>query len=132
MILMFIVSNGDELIGTVADEEVNTKEFYNIEEPMYVMDSANGMRLRKTLLLSADSVLTIPAKHIISYYKPSEVMELYYHRAVEYHQRFTQEDINNQITYAITELENTIKEEEARASKLKDVVAKIMGERTVH
>lgn len=116
MIKIFILTNCDEIIGYVEDTiDFSTDEYYNIVNPMYLRDDygkGGSMRLRDAMMLSSDDMLTIPRRHVITYYNPSASMERYYHAAAKYSTEITKKEINSQVRNAATQLEESLEEEQ--------------------
>lgn len=121
MIKIFKLTNGNEIIGDISEEELTSNEYYNIVNPMLIVGDEDygygGMRLRDALLLSDEDMLTIPAKHCIMYYNPSKVFSEYYELARVHYRINTKKDIEQQIREATFDLAEHIKERDRRMSR---------------
>lgn len=109
-----ILMSGDEVIGDVAvfDDHI---EVYN---PMYIIDSEAGMKLRDALILSDQDKLLFKMKDIITLYKPVDILVDYYRKAIEYSNLYTRKATQKQIKYAIEDLDEMVQEENALKSVL--------------
>lgn len=133
-VYVFKLTNGDDVIGSVEGSVLPNEEFYNIVDPMTIVGARDeaglmGMRLRATLLLGSEDVLTIAGKHVITYYKPIPQLAEYYQRATEYATKFTRPLIHEQIELAIREINRDLKEEEEiqeEAESIGDIVSRIV------
>ena len=132
MIKIFKLSNGNEIIGEITEEELTSKEYYNIVSPMLIVGADDdygygGMRLRDALLLSDEEILTVPAKHCIMYFSPSKVFSDYYQLAKTHYRINTKKDIEQQIREATFDLAEHLKEREMRKSQstFQDVLSKL-------
>jgi hypothetical protein len=131
MIKIFKLTNGNEIIGEVSDEELTSNEFYNIMNPMLIIGADDdygygGMRLRDALLLSDEELLTVPVKHCIMFYNPSKVFREYYEVASVHYRSNTKKDIEEQIREATADLVDTLKGTDRRVAKsLQDILTKL-------
>ncbi len=131
-VYVFKLTTGDDIIGVLENSPLTNDEYYNIIDPMNIVgardDSGSmGMRLRDTLLLGSDNMLTIGNKNVLTYYEPIPQLANYYKRAYEYAKRFTKPIITEQIEMATKELEQDILEEEEQSEKLVDVLRRMSG-----
>lgn len=131
MIKIFKLTNGNEIIGEVTEEELTYGETYNIVNPMLIVGADDdfgygGMRLRDALLLSDEELLSVPAKHCIMYYSPSKVFLDYYKLARTHYRTNTKKDIEQQIREATFDLAEHMKEKERRHDRsFKDILTKL-------
>ncbi len=136
MIKIFKLTNGNEIIGEITDEELTLNEYYNIINPMLIIGADDdygygGMRLRDALLLSDDDFMTIPAKHCMMYYSPSRVFVEYYQLANKHYKTNTKRDIEQQIKEATTELgqymnDRTVDPRKARSlDRIMDILSEL-------
>lgn len=130
MIKIFKLSNGNEIIGEVAEEELTNNEFYNIMNPMLIIgaddDYGGGMRLRDAMLLSDEELLTVPVKHCILYYSPSKVFSEYYEIARVHYRINTKKEIEEQIRESTSDLAEHLQEKERRINKsLRDILTRL-------
>lgn len=132
MIKIFKLTNGNEIIGEITEEELSNNEFYNIMNPMLIIGADDdyghgGMRLRDALLLSDEELLTVPAKHCIMFYNPSKVFRDYYELARIHYRTNTKKEIEEQIQEATADLADHLREKERRVNKsLQDILIKMM------
>jgi hypothetical protein len=113
MIYIFKLISGEELIGAF-DSDDNT-EFYNIASPMTIVDGIDEyggviMKLRDGMMLSDESLMTIPKKSVITYYEASKVMDTYYQKAIVYAKQYTKKKIERQIKEATEQLDDAMSE----------------------
>lgn len=131
MIRIFKLTNGNEIIGEITEEELTSNEYYNIVNPMLIVGADDdygygGMRLRDALLLSDEDILTVPAKHCIMYYTPSKVFTNYYELARVHYRTNTKKDIEQQIREATFDLAEHIKEKDRVTTRsFQDVLSKL-------
>lgn len=133
MILIFKLTDGQEIIGEIDETLLTTSEYYTIVDPMSIMDSTaymeeagyGGMRLRDTLLLSDDESITIPSKFCITTYNPSQSLVSYYTKARLYYKKYTKKDIDRQIEEAAADMEQSIHERETSAKTIADILSKL-------
>lgn len=133
MILIFKLTDGQEIIGDIDETLLTTSEYYTIVDPMSIMDSTaymeeagyGGMRLRDTLLLSDDESITIPSKFCITTYNPSQSLVSYYTKARLYYKKYTKKDIDRQIEEAAADMEQSIHERETSAKTIADILSKL-------
>jgi hypothetical protein len=91
MIYVFKLISGEEFIGALdGDDEFpdNQMEFYNIASPMAIVDGYDEygtvtMKLRDGMMLSDDSLMSIPSKAMMTYYPASKTMVEYYQKAID-------------------------------------------------
>jgi hypothetical protein len=130
MIKIFLLTNSEEVIGFIEEPiEIATCEYYNIVNPMYIRDDymkGGSMRLRDAMMLSSETLMTIPRKHVVSFYTPSAAMERYYHAAVKYATEITKKEIDSQIRHAVSHLEDALEEE--RQSGLSELLKRLSPE----
>jgi hypothetical protein len=113
MIYIFKLISGEELIGAIDSED--TTEFYNIASPMTIVDGIDEyggviMKLRDGMMLSDESLMTIPKKSVITYYEASKVMDTYYQKAIVYAKQYTKKKIERQIKEATEQLDDAMSE----------------------
>jgi hypothetical protein len=113
MIYIFKLISGEELIGAIDSED--TTEFYNIASPMTIVDGIDEyggviMKLRDGMMLSDESLMTIPKKSVITYYEASKVMDTYYQKAIVYAKQYTKKKIERQIKEATQQLDDAMSE----------------------
>jgi hypothetical protein len=113
MIYIFKLISGEELIGAIDSED--TTEFYNIASPMTIVDGIDEyggviMKLRDGMMLSDESLMTIPKKSVITYYEASKVMNTYYQKAIVYAKQYTKKKIERQIKEATEQLDDAMSE----------------------
>lgn len=133
MILIFKLTDGQEIIGEIDETLLTTSEYYTIVDPMSIMDSTaymeeagyGGMRLRDTLLLSDDESITIPSKFCITTYNPSQSLVSYYTKARLYYKKYTKKDIDRQIEEAAADMDQSIQERESSAKTIADILSKL-------
>lgn len=133
MILIFKLTDGQEIIGDIEENLLTTAEYYTIVDPMTIMDSTaymeeagyGGMRLRDTLLLSDDDSIVIPAKFCITTYNPSQSLVSYYTKARLYYKKYTKKDIDRQIEEAAADMEQSIHERETSTKTIAEILSKL-------
>jgi hypothetical protein len=113
MIYIFKLISGEELIGAFDSED--TTEFYNIASPMTIVDGIDEyggviMKLRDGMMLSDESLMSIPKKSVITYYEASKVMDAYYQKAIVYAKQYTKKKIERQIKEATEQLDDAMSE----------------------
>lgn len=125
MIYIFKLSTGEEVIGSM-DYKPYTYDYFNIDNPMQIVGGItdSALRLRNMLLLSCETMISIPAKHVITSYDPSQAVVDYYEKAVKYHDYYTKKDIDLQIKQASKLLESEIKREQDRPSGFSMTISK--------
>jgi hypothetical protein len=114
MIYVFKLISGEEFIGALdGDDEnpSNTVEFYNIASPMAIVDGYDEygtvtMKLRDGMMLSDDSLMSIPSKAMMTYYPASKAMTEYYEKAILFAKKYTKKKIEKQIKDATQELDD--------------------------
>ena len=133
MIKIFKLTNGNEIIGKITEEELTSNEYYNIVNPMLIVGGDDeygygGMRLRDALLLSDEDFLSVPAKHCIMYYNPSKVFSDYYELARVHYRANTKKDIEQQIREATQDLAEHMREKEHKVNRsFQDMLSKLDG-----
>lgn len=133
MILIFKLTDGQEIIGDIEENLLTTAEYYTIVDPMTIMDSTSymeeagygGMRLRDTLLLSDDDSIVIPSKFCITTYNPSQSLVSYYTKARLYYKKYTKKDIDRQIEEAAADMEQSIHERETSTKTIAEILSKL-------
>jgi hypothetical protein len=118
MIYVFKLISGEEIIGAFDDDDETPDkdmEFYNIACPMSIVDGYDEyggvtMKLRDTMLLSDDNLLSIPNTAIITYYPASKIMIEYYKKAIIFAKKYTKKKIERQIKEATEQLEEAMAE----------------------
>jgi hypothetical protein len=133
MILIFKLTDGQEIIGDIEENLLTTAEYYTIVDPMTIMDSTaymeeagyGGMRLRDTLLLSDDDSIVIPSKFCITTYNPSQSLVSYYTKARLYYKKYTKKDIDRQIEEAAADMEQSIHERETSTKTIAEILSKL-------
>lgn len=133
MILIFKLTDGQEIIGDIGENLLTTAEYYTIVDPMTIMDSTaymeeagyGGMRLRDTLLLSDDDSIVIPSKFCITTYNPSQSLVSYYTKARLYYKKYTKKDIDRQIEEAAADMEQSIHERETSTKTIAEILSKL-------
>lgn len=133
MILIFKLTDGQEIIGDIEENLLTTAEYYTIVDPMTIMDSTaymeeagyGGMRLRDTLLLSDDDSIVIPSKFCITTYNPSRSLVSYYTKARLYYKKYTKKDIDRQIEEAAADMEQSIHERETSTKTIAEILSKL-------
>lgn len=113
MIYIFKLISGEELIGAFDSED--TGEFYNIASPMSIVDGFDEyggviMKLRDGMMLSDESLMSIPKKFVITHYEASKIMENYYQKAIVYAKQYTKKKIERQIKEATEQLDDAMSE----------------------
>lgn len=113
MILVIKLISGEEIIGEL--ESVPDTQFYNISNPMSIVDGYDEygtitMKLRDAMLLSDETLITIPEKSVITYYPASEIMIKYYRKAVIFAKQYTKKKIEGQIKEATVQLDEYMSE----------------------
>ena len=68
------------------------------------------MKLRDGMMLSDESLMSIPKKSVISYYEASKVMDTYYQKAILYAKQYTKKKIERQIKEATEQLDDAMSE----------------------
>lgn len=136
MITVFKLSNGEDMIGDV-EEPLTSVEFYNIINPMLIVGARDvygegTMKLRDALLLSDEGMMTIPSKHVITYYKPSIAMAAYYTQAVAYSTKCTRPEIAKQIDEATQDLSTAMEAEERAARSLASLLMQMQQGKKPH
>lgn len=127
MIVIFKLTTGEEVIGrTLSDPK---DEWINIEDPMYIVgvredDRVSGLRLRDAVMLSSDTFLTIPSKHIITWYEPNSMLTSYYNKAIVYNTTYVRPSIDTHIHYAIEDMDERMVSEEKAAKILTEMLLK--------
>jgi hypothetical protein len=130
MILIFKLTDGQEIIGDIEENLLTTAEYYTIMDPMTIMDSTaymeeagyGGMRLRDTLLLSDDDSIVIPSKFCIT---TSQSLVSYYTKARLYYKKYTKKDIDRQIEEAAADMEQSIHERETSTKTIAEILSKL-------
>ena len=133
MILIFKLTDGQEIIGEIEESLLTNSEYYTIVNPMSIMDSTSymeevgygGMRLRDTLLLSEDESITVPSKFCITTYNPSQSLVTYYTKARVYYKKYTKKDIDRQIEEAAADMEQAILDRESPAKTIAEILSKL-------
>ena len=118
MIYTFKLISGEEIIGALDckdDISINELEYCNIVNPMHLIDGFDQygnvtMKLRDTMLLSDETMMTVPSKYIITYYPVTKIMEEYYKRAVIFAKEHTKKKIEKQIKDSTEELKEYMSE----------------------
>ena len=118
MIYVFKLISGEEFIGALdGDDEFpnNQMEFYNIASPMAIVDGYDEygtvtMKLRDGMMLSDDSLMSIPSKAMMTYYPASKTMVEYYQKAIVFANTYTKKKIERQIKEATQELDQHMSE----------------------
>lgn len=118
MIYVFKLISGEEFIGALDNDDENpsnTVEFYNITSPMAIVDGYDEygtvtMKLRDGMLLSDESLMTIPSKAMMTYYPASKVMMEYYQKAILFAKSHTKKKIERQIKEATEQLDDVMSE----------------------
>lgn len=117
MIYVFKLISGEEFIGAFdsGDETPKNVEFYNIASPMAIVDGYDDygsvtMKLRDGMLLSDESLMTIPSKAMMTYYPASKVMVEYYQKAIVFASQYTKKKIERQIKDATQQLDEHMSE----------------------
>ena len=118
MIVVLKLTNGEEIVGCVENDDVpvHQLELINLLDPMYIVDQKDEvghsvMRLEDALLLSDDEYLTFKQKDVITYYKPAPKLCDYYSKASVYAKNYAKPRLHKQITGAIRELETIMNEQ---------------------
>lgn len=111
MIYVFKMLGGADYIGRLAAEPNFEQGFVELEDPMEIEKSAEGMRLRDVLLFGRGDSLKFKLQHIITYYSPSEKMVNYYNRATVFSKNYTKPAIEEQIQTAMDELDDIMRED---------------------
>lgn len=132
MIIIVKLITGEEVIGEIENNQLTYEEYYNIINPMVVTNARDdqgyvGMRLRDFLILSKDDVLTLPSKHVIAAYRPSDAMTEYYIKASYYSINYTKPLIDDQIKNATYEMDRSIEEEKAAMKEYTERLMKAAG-----
>jgi hypothetical protein len=86
MIKVLNLINGEEIIGDVNEDDVSE---YSISYPFYMTivddtDQGTGVRMDYVLAFSKQTSVQIRKTDVLYSYIPSDRMEKYYHRLVEY------------------------------------------------
>jgi len=118
MIYVFKLISGEEFLGALDSDDENpssTVEFYNIISPMVIVDGYDEygtvtMKLRDGMLLSDETLLTIPSKAMMTYYPASKAMTEYYEKAILFAKNYTKKKIERQIKDATQELDQHMSE----------------------
>jgi ribosomal protein L31E len=118
MIYVFKLISGEEFIGELESDDENpsnTVEFYNIISPMAIVDGYDEygtvtMKLRDAMLLSEESLMTIPSKAMMTYYPASKSMTEYYQKAIVFAKNYTKKKIERQIKEATQQLDEHMSE----------------------
>ena len=134
MIVIVKLTTGQEIIGEIDDEALTLDDlYYNIENPMTFVGiedtGVSSLRLRDVMLLSDESMITIPTKHIITHYAPSKVLSEYYLKASSYAASHTRPADNNLIEAATQDIDSIIKEEHDSARAFTDMLVRASGTR---
>lgn len=127
MITIFKLTTGEEVIGRTFSDM--TDEWINIEDPMYIVglreeDRVLGLRLRDAVMLGSDTLMSLPAKYIITTYEPNDMLIAYYNKAIVYNTTYARPSIGMHIQYAIEDIEERMKAEETAAKVLTDMLLK--------
>lgn len=121
--------NGDEIIGKPDGGTVVDGDFYNIINPMLIVseseDYGGAMKLKDFFLLSDEEMLTIPSKHVIVSYKPSDSMSEYYDKAIIYARTYTKVMTDEQIRRAATEIDDMTTNKNQRSRDLTEILMKL-------
>lgn len=117
------LNTGEDIIGQIDIDLLTYDGFCNIITPMTIVGMRDdhghmGMRLRDTMMLSADGNLVIHTSTVSSFYVPSDPMVQYYKAAVTFAMKYTRAAIEEQIKMAVKDLEQTMHEEQDAAEKL--------------
>lgn len=129
MIYIFKMTSGEDVMGKIETNLLPEDEYYNIIDPMTVIgmrdETTAGLRLRDTLLLGVDNVLTVHVEHVLSYYQPSPQLAEYYEVASKYAKKYTRPAIQEQIIYATKEMEQEY--DEQNIDQLGEMLRKFSG-----
>lgn len=126
MIKIVRLVTGEELIGDV--EEVGYFS-YSITRPMLIVQGTFAsyevaMKLTDYLLFSSEKTITIPAKSVVTQYKPLDSFEKYYITCIEYNDRVTKPAIKEQATFAASELKYVLDEDAKTLNSFTDLLVK--------
>lgn len=131
MIVLRLI-NGENIICRI-DVDVNSLEdldacnYITVYDPMSIDRDEEGMKLRDCLMLSQDDKLIIRANDIITLYTPAERLVEYYTKALVYSKGFTKPMVNEQMKYAIDDLDEAMSERENESNRLVRLLMKASG-----
>ena len=101
MISIIKLTSGEEIIAEFETDDIQSLESFNAIYPMIILGDVDGsMRLRSLTLISKDTMIVFPQKHVMTHYLPSAAMEEYYVSAREYSATHTRKSVDTQITSA--------------------------------
>lgn len=126
MIKIVRLVTGEELIGDVEEAGYFS---YSITRPMLIVQGAFAsyevaMKLTDYLLFSSEKTITIPAKSVVTQYKPLDSFEKYYITYIEYSDRVTKPAIKEQATFAASELKYVLDEDAKTLNSFTDLLVK--------
>lgn len=122
------LNSGEEVIAEIDNVDDSNMLLIN---PMLIVDTRDGMKLRDMLLLSETNQLTINRNSIILNYPPLKSLCDYYCSAVIYSEKHTRATAVEQIIAATLDMEDAIREQEVNATQLNKLLSK-MGSPTRH
>ena len=127
MIKVLHLINGEVLIGKI-ENDTDRSETYTIEQPFMMdivddSDEGSGIRMDYLLAFSKDNCVHIKKNAVLYDYNPSDRMERYYNKLVEY----TVKHENDKI------LEQTLEGMDEMDRKMKSFIAqRLVGKSTVN
>lgn len=131
MIYIYKLITGEEVIGDSNDSD-NLTEYHNIENPMTFMDMSDqtgvtSFKLVNSLMLSSEELLTVHKKNVVAWYRPSEMMEEYYRKAVVYSAKHTEPAVDRMLEQAIFDINAKLVEDKKDTSELTELLLEIYG-----
>lgn len=104
--------NGDDILGAVVSED---EKFAYISDPMKISESGeNGftsMILNKYMPFSQEPIINIPISYIMVIKKIDPDFAIYYHRTLEYHQKYITRLTHDNIVEANITMERLLSDE---------------------
>ena len=129
MIIVLKMSTGADYICTIecTEDDFIASSIIEVVDPMSIDRDSDGMKLRDVLMISDNERLTIRSNDVIFYYYPSKELSDYYAKALVYSKNYTKPNAARQIELAIQDIEVAMREEDATAKRLSQLLMRQSG-----
>ena len=101
------LTDGGDIIGYV--DQAATSDYVVIHDPMDLVGTRTlngpGLALQPATILGSDKTVAINKANVVYTYNASTLMIQYYHKMVEYSERFLQTNYREMISEAIQDVE---------------------------